>query len=176
MRPLASPIVEQRTIGLVLLSVAGASFGFGLLDDARPLELLKRFAIAAALLGILWAVFGARYARQATVEPAPLPGGATEEATSGTVRREALKSAAVGAVMLVSIFLFVDVGDEPTQWAMGGIPLGFGLGSLLTAWRWAMWERRHGAKLLREPRYRGGWRGRGGFDPRDFYARPTRAT
>ena len=174
MRPLASPVVQQRTVGFVFVATAAAALVLGLVDDARLPKLFIGIGINTGVAGALFAFSMLRAARRATAEPAPVPPQAVEEGDGATVRRTIAMSGGAGVLQLATLAVCAHLGgDDPGSWALGGIPLGIGLASLAAAQRLAAWERRHGARLLREQRYRGGWRGRGASDSSDLFARPA---
>jgi hypothetical protein len=168
MRPLASPVLEQRLLGAVDF-VAGLAFGVLAVSDGRPAARAAVFVVAAALFGSsMYLLTYRRFLREA-VESAPrAPSAATLERTAVTLRR--VLAWALASVAVVVVFEIAVTGSATVA---GAILAGNGT-ALLAISRWAAcWQNRHGLRLLKEPRYRwgryDGRLGRGLMDSRDFY-------
>lgn len=169
MKPLASPVVEYRLMGIGEL-LGGLAFGLVAVSVEDPV------AAAAWLLGSA-GVFGTwmylttyrRFARGAVQQPAA-PLTAEREPHARTRRRIAMPIAAL------LVFFAANAVLMAAPALVGGVAAGNGAALLLTS-RWLRrWEQAHQSRLLREPRWRWsrkgrrGWgRGRGVMDPQDFY-------
>ncbi len=168
MKPLASPVIEYRLIGVLSLAAA-AVFGVVTLVEG-PAAGLVRFLFMTAFFGGFMYVVAYRRTCANAVKEAREISDPKREAPFATKRRAALMAFATLVAMTALAFLFQDPA------LIGGITAGNGAAVLATG-RWIeRWEQEHSVQVLREPRWRWsssgerGWgRGRGVMDPQDFY-------
>jgi hypothetical protein len=170
MKPLASPVVEYRTLGLVNLATGTVVGGVAVAIVDKPLGAVARFLLLAAFFGgFMYMLVYRRYVQQAVAVAQDDP-GAAREASSVTRRRTIIRT-------LPSLVLLVALSFLSRSPALiGGIAAGNGA-ALVAVSRWIhRCERKHAVQILREPRWRWGrqgklgWgRGRGIMDSQDFY-------
>lgn len=161
-KPLRSPVLEHRLLGASSL-IGGLVVAAATIATEGALGGLVALAIGALLYGaVMYGAFYRRQVRLALEAPSVSPTGEREP-----VRMTCLRTAAL-FVPLALFMAIVAVSLAPAP--IGGILVGSGCGLVATSRQMRRWEREHGSRLLREPRYR--WRGRGIMDARDFYAEP----
>lgn len=169
MRPLVSPVVEYRLLGLAAL-LGGLALGLVALAIEDPVAALAGLLLTGAFFaGWMYLLAYRRFAR-AAVQERPGPTTSEREPEARTRGRVALTTAPVLVLMAAFGLLF----DTPA--IFGGILAGNGAALLLTS-RWLRnWEQEHRSRVLREPRWR--WRSEGGrswaqgsgiMAPQDFY-------
>ena len=165
MKPLASPVRELR--------VAAAVHGAGAVVAVALVVLLDRASVAGAIvLAVLgsvifgvavWMLAYRRFLADALAAPAPAPEDAPREEPRRTVRRTVLTNVPLVVVVMLMALLVPGVAGVLAGNAAGLYALARGMGD---------WQRREGALLLREARYRTqgpeGRTGRGFLDPGDF--------
>jgi hypothetical protein len=164
-RPLASPVRELRAAAAVhavgcLVAIALVV----LLDRASLVGAIVLAVLGAVVFGVaVWVVAYRRFMADALLAPAPAPDEAAREERTRTVRRTVLVNLPVAAVVVLMAILVPGVA---------GVLAGNAAGLWLMARGMQDWQRREGALLLREPRYRtqgpDGRTGRGFLDPVDF--------
>jgi hypothetical protein len=169
MRPLGSPRVEYQLMGAIEM-LAGVGFAIVAAVAGRPAAAVTGVVIGAVIFGgLMYLLVYRRNLRQA-VESARSAPTTDRESTSRTWSRVGQTMAILLLILVVLSFLFHSASLP------AGIVFGNGAAFLgLSAWL-AKWERENGSAVLREPNRRwgvsgfgGGGRGRGIFDPRDFY-------
>jgi hypothetical protein len=142
MRPLSSPVRENRILGLVELGV-GFFFAIaaGVLD---PIEAGVGVVVGTTIVGGVLSVVRLRASERAVDAAGPAPTEAREEP-------EVLPRRIAWPVALqVGVFLVLTAAAR-TPGMLAGIALGIGLALLLTS-RWLeRWEDAHKVSLLREP-------------------------
>jgi hypothetical protein len=166
MRPLASPVRELRAGAAI--QGAGCVLAIALvmvLERASIVGAIVLAALGAALFGgVVWLAAYRRFLADALAEPAPDPEGVGREEPRRTLGRIALTNLPIVAGVVLMALLVPGVA---------GVLAGNAVGLALMARGMREWQRREGALLLREPRYRtvgpGGRTGRGFLDPVDFY-------
>ena len=166
MKPLASPVRELRTASaLYAVACAVAVVLVVVLDRASVVGAIVLTALGAVVFGVaIWVAAYGRFLRDALEAPAPDPPDAAREEPSRTVARTVLTNLPLAAVVVLMALLVPGVA---------GVLLGNAVCLGLMARGMVDWQRREGALLLREPRYRtqgpDGRTGRGFLDPVDFY-------
>jgi hypothetical protein len=166
MRPLASPVRELRAGAAI--QAAGCAVAVALvavLERASVVGALVLAALGAVIFGVaVWVAAYRRFLADALAAPSPDPDGVPREEPRRTVRRTVLTNLPIVAVVVLMALAVPGVA---------GVLLGNAAGLALMARGMLDWQRREGALLLREPRYRtsgpGGRTGRGFLDPVDFY-------
>lgn len=169
-RALASPVLELASLGAMQV-ILGLAFGGVAIGVAGPVQAVFGILFGGVFFGaLMYRLVYRRYAR-GVVEELRAPPTAARESNARTVAREALLTALLGVLFALIIWAFHDPS------VVAGITIGNGIGCLLTSRWFRSWEEEHQSRLLREPRYRWsrsrrhGWgRGRGIFEPQDFYA------
>jgi type IV secretory pathway TrbD component len=165
-RPLASPVRELRTAAVV--QGAGCTVAIvlvALLERASVVGAVVLAALGAAIFGVaVWLAAYRRFLADALADPAPDPPGLRREAPGRTLTR---------TVVTTLPLVIVVVGMAILVPGVAGVLLGNAVALTLMARGMRDWQRREGALLLREPRYRtsgpDGRTGRGFLDPVDFY-------
>jgi hypothetical protein len=165
-RPLASPVRELRAAAAIqALGCAVAVALVALLERASVVGALVLAALGAAIFGgAVWLLAYRRFLDDALAAPARDPDGVGREEPTRTLRRALLMNVPLAAVV---------VGMAVLVPGVAGVLLGNAVALALMARGMRDWQRREGALLLREPRYRttgpDGRTGRGFLDPVDFY-------
>src|ERR1035441_422220 len=170
LKPLASPAVEYRVTGALILAT-GIVLGVAAVAIQTPGQAAFRFLFLAVFFGgIMYVATYQRFLRKAVTQARHLPDPVTREDPAATRRRAVHRALLLSIFEVILAWLFRDAA------LVGGITAGGGA-ALLAASRWIeRWEREQGVQVLREPRWRWsrqgrwGWgRGRGAMDPQDFY-------
>jgi hypothetical protein len=159
MKPLASAVTESRVLGGILLlgSLGCAAWALMQGDMKRPAIALLGSAI---ICGTIMYWFGPRRLVSEIVARAPGLASGDREPPWRTRRRVALR-----ALFMIALFAgYAWVIDEPSFGS--GLLAGFGSPELIAAIRLRRWERRHGVRVLHEPRWD---RLHGATNPQDFY-------
>jgi hypothetical protein len=165
-RPLASPVRELRAAAAVQAAGCAVAIALvALLERASIGGAIVLAALGAAIFGgAVWLLAYRRFLADALAAPGPDPDGVGREEPTRTVRRALLTNVPIVAVVVAMAVLVPGVA---------GVLLGNAVGFALMSRGMLDWQRREGALLLREPRYRttgpGGRTGRGFLDPVDFY-------
>jgi hypothetical protein len=168
-KPLASPVVEYRLMGIAQI-VGGVVFALVGAVTVGPLVAVLELVFVGAFFGSwMYVLAYRRFVRRAVGGPAAA--GSAEREPAGRMRRRVGLTISALLIFMAAVAVVTD-----TVALAGGIAAGNGAALLLSS-RWLQrWERQHHTRLLREPRWRWsrkgprGWgRGRGTMDSQDFY-------
>ena len=165
-RPLASPVRELRAAAVVQAAGCAVAIGLvALLERASVVGAIVLAALGAGIFGVaVWVAAYRRFLADALADPPPDPDGVGREAPRRTLARTLLTTLPLVIVVMGMAILVPGVA---------GVLLGNAVALALMARGMREWQRREGALLLREPRYRtqgpDGRTGRGFLDPVDFY-------
>jgi len=167
LRPLVSPVLEYRWIGIAYLA-SGSGFGLFAVLAGSTLEALFTLLFFGSFFGAAMYLFTCQRNVIAAVESLGPPPTAARETRSATLLRIA-RDLSLTCALLVVLSL---VSGRPDY--AGGALLGMGGALLLTSAWLHRWQMANPGLLLREPRNRwtraeDGSFGRGNMDRRDFY-------
>ena len=166
MRPLASPVRELRAAAVVQAAGCAVAIGLvALLERASVVGAIVLAALGAGIFGVaVWVAAYRRFLADALADPPPDPDGVGREVPRRTLARTLLTTLPL-VIVVVGMAILVP--------GVAGVLLGNAVALALMARGMREWQRREGALLLREPRYRtqgpDGRTGRGFLDPVDFY-------
>jgi hypothetical protein len=173
MKPLGRPVDECRVFGLLAVAWGVVAAGVAIATAEDPLSVLLRVLAEGAIFGAFSYLTIVRYARSAATE-APEVSNPVCETAAKTRRRAALWSLCL--LIPYTAFSLLFLRTEKSAGIIGIVP-GSGAAMLVIAHWLRRWEETHSLKIFREPRWRfsrqgqfGFGRGRGTWDPRDFYA------
>jgi hypothetical protein len=172
-RALVSPVLELASFGAMYVILGLAFAGVAIAVDDAASAVVEILSGAVVFCAGMYRVVYREYARRSVVEELGAPPTAALESNIRTFVRGALLTAPL-AILLVAFTLW----DSNALPVGAGIAIGNGIGLLLTSRWFRRWEEEHQSELRREPRWRWssgrhrrGWgRGRGMFEPKDFYA------
>ena len=156
-------------------AILGLAFGGVAIGVNDPAGAVFEILFFSVLFGAFMYCFVYREYAHSIVEELRAPPTAALESNMRTMARGALRTAPLGVVLLP-----LTIWDSGALSFAAGFGIGNGIGLLLTSRWFRGWEKDHQRRLLREPRWRWrssrwrGWRGwsrgRGIFEPKDFYA------
>jgi hypothetical protein len=166
MRPLASPVRELRTAAAFHAGACAVAVVLvAVLERASVVGAIVLAALGAVMFGLgIWIAAYHRFLADAIAAPHAQPQGVAREEPGRTVRRTLLMNLPIVVIVMLMAMLVPGVA---------GVLAGNAAALALMARGMLDWQRREGALLLREPRYRTqgpeGRAGRGFLDPVDFY-------